>query len=126
FEHVQHVLALHRVRATQHLAEVTVDRLVVIDDEDATVGDGKRFADAGGEAPCILGHVRSPGDCSGRHRRNVAPQPTPSLWAVNVPPSSAAASAAPCRPKPWPDWRVVKPCVNRRGTRSGAMPTPLS
>src|SRR5690606_4245891 len=125
-QHVEHVLSLHRLGSAQHLAEVAVDGLVVVDDEDAAVRDRQRLADAGGEAARALVHGVPPLRGSGRHRRKVAPRPTPSLWAVSEPPSSVAASAAPCRPKPWPDLRVVKPCVNRRGITSGSMPTPLS
>src|SRR5690606_30639902 len=119
-------LSLHCVGTAQHLAEVTVDGLVVVDDEDAPVGDDQGLADAGGKTAGAVGHDGPPGAWKGRQRRNVAPRPAPSLCAVSEPPSSAAASAAPCSPKPWPDSRVVNPWLNSRGITSGAMPTPLS
>lgn len=46
---------------------------------------------------------------TGRSRTNVAPRPSPSLCAMSVPPSSRAAKAPLCRPKPCPFFRVVKP-----------------
>ena len=51
---------------------------------------------------------------AGRSRMNAAPRPGPSLSARSVPPSSCAASAPLCRPKPCPEWRVVKPWLNSR------------
>src|SRR5258706_455550 len=53
-------------------------------------------------------------------------RPGPPLVTRNEPPSSWAASAPLCKPKPWPSTRVVKPCVNRRDIFSAGMPTPLS
>ena len=40
------------------------------------------------------------GGCSGNSKTNLAPAPGPSLWTVRAPPSSLAASAPLCRPKP--------------------------
>src|ERR1039457_528186 len=48
--------------------------------------------------------------CSmGISRVKAAPLPGPSLCTLSEPPSSRAASAPLCRPKPWPSLRVVKP-----------------
>ena len=45
--------------------------------------------------------------------------PGPSLCAVSEPPISVAASAALCRPKPWPSLFVVKPWAKMRARFSG-------
>src|SRR5262245_43911197 len=44
---------------------------------------------------------------SGSSRVATAPLPGPSLSSVSRPPSSCAAKALECRPKPWPSLRVV-------------------
>jgi hypothetical protein len=45
----------------------------------------------------------------GKETVNSAPSPAPALRTVKVPPSSLAARAPLCRPKPCPSLRVVKP-----------------
>ena len=62
----------------------------------------------------------------GNSRVKVAPCPEPPLCAVNDPPSSRAAMAPLCNPKPWPSFRVVKPWLKIRVRFSGGIPAPLS
>ncbi len=50
-----------------------------------------------------------------------APWPTPSLWTKRAPPSSLAAMAPLCRPKPWPSLRVVNPWEKMRLRLSAAI-----
>src|SRR5208282_5511670 len=84
--------------AGENLAVVVVDRCVVVDHQDPMRED-VGFA----------GHLASSVAASGSVSVNVAPMPGPGLSARSVPPSSRAARALECRPKPWPSARVVKP-----------------
>src|SRR5690606_34391406 len=107
----------------KELATILVNRLVVVHDQEARSGvlllaqTTTSSASAGGPIPPAACEAASPACGSGARRRssgsrraNVAPLPSPSLLTVSGPPSSLAASAAECSPKPCPVFLVVNPC----------------
>ena len=88
------------ILGSDDLAEILVDGFLVVDHQNTD-----RFR---------MAHVSTSTGVNGSSTVNSAPRPGPSLYAVSVPPSSLAAFAELCRPKPWPCLFVVNPCENTR------------
>src|SRR5580698_803157 len=85
----------------QDFFEIVMDGFVVIDDEQTVTG--RRVCHAVALSAALLRRLQ------GSSSVKTAPQSVPSLSAVSAPPSSRAARALECSPKPWPSCLVVKP-----------------
>ncbi len=91
FQHIERGLRRVLGLGAQDLAKIRMNGRIVVDDQNAPVAERSGVR-----------HGRPPRGLQGSSRMNMAPRPGPSLVTRSEPPSSWAASAPLCKPKPCP------------------------